>query len=756
MRPASFRVLAPLAVIFAAGAFATVYTSQAVLAQGQERSGKRTVFSGETTVVAVEVPVQVLVNGQPVRGLQAKDFRVFDGKTERPLSGFEVLDTGRTGARPGRRAEGAAGAPEGPAFSEVPPAARRHYLLMFDLAFTEPGYIPRAIDSARELLRSSFQPSDLVAVAFYSDREGVNMPLGFTPDRAQVERVLDAFDALLQNKPLPPGEVVARGKPDPLGLTAGSREAALGEVGKAAGYQTSDFAQALSGELGAGYSGFSSYRGRRSMGAFLEANILSHSSALSEQAYRAQRADQISDLADGLKGLARQLRAVEGSKYLVLFSQGFDETLFNSFTDGSPGVESGGGGLLSRKVREMVAELKRTGWVIQGVDAGGLAGGVAATDVTGLKNGLAYLAHATGGTLVENTNDLAAGFQDVLERTSVTYLLTFQAEDVPEDGSFQPVRVEVAGVPKNAQVIYRTGYFAPEPAGQAPLLERRTRVAAHLLGGTGASGLDVEARATALDYDGDLARVPVVAEVSGRDLLGGSPAVNPDGWIEAQVYVYAFGENGRVADFFAQSVQLGVSELGGESAAEGAKLAGELELAPGNYDIRVLVREPATGREGMRRLSLNVPPTAPGPRLLPPLFMQPAGERWVVASVVSGAGAAAEQTYPFVVEGKRIAPAAVPVLAPGEAARLLVPGIGLAAAGVELESRIVDEKGEAMKAGSLQILGRRQPAEGQPDVLVGRLDPDGLAPGSYRLEVLLPADAQGAREVAYAPFKVRG
>jgi hypothetical protein len=104
------------------------------------------------------------------------------------------------------------------------------------------------------------------------------------------------------------------------------------------------------------------------------------------------------------------------------------------------------------------------------------------------------------------------------------------------------------------------------------------------------------------------------------------------------------------------------------------------------------------------------------------------------------------------VEGKRVAPAAAPVLAPGETARLLLPGIGLTAEGVALDTRIVNESGEPVRAARLRILGRRASAAGQPDLLVAELDPAGLAPGAYRLEVTVVGTAQGVS----APFRVTG
>src|SRR6476646_6805789 len=61
-------------------------------------------FSGATEVVVVEVPVQVVKDGEPVRGLTAKDFELYDGRKKVPVTGFEVLDlaapVGTAGSQP--------------------------------------------------------------------------------------------------------------------------------------------------------------------------------------------------------------------------------------------------------------------------------------------------------------------------------------------------------------------------------------------------------------------------------------------------------------------------------------------------------------------------------------------------------------------------------------------------------------------------------------------------------------------------------
>ncbi|HEY7215434.1 MAG TPA: hypothetical protein VIC28_12440, partial [Thermoanaerobaculia bacterium] len=96
-------------------------------------------FSGATEVVVVEVPVQVVKDGEPVRGLTANDFEVFDGRRKVPVTGFEVLDLA-TAAPAGAAAE-----------AQIPASARRHFLMLFDLSFSEPKALAKARDAAKDV-----------------------------------------------------------------------------------------------------------------------------------------------------------------------------------------------------------------------------------------------------------------------------------------------------------------------------------------------------------------------------------------------------------------------------------------------------------------------------------------------------------------------------------------------------------------------------------------------------------------------------
>ena len=78
-----------------------------------------------------------------------------------------------------------------------PAAARRHFLLFFDLDFTEPTFIGEAQQAALHLVRDGLEPTDLVGVAFFHGRSGGSSVIGFTSDREQVIEALEELGELV-------------------------------------------------------------------------------------------------------------------------------------------------------------------------------------------------------------------------------------------------------------------------------------------------------------------------------------------------------------------------------------------------------------------------------------------------------------------------------------------------------------------------------------------------------------------------------
>ncbi len=421
-RASSLALLPVLAVLLAAAA------------AGQEER-----FSGQASVVVVEIPVQVVQDGEPVRGLTAENFEVRDGKVRRPITSFEVVDFGPPAA-------GAQAAPAAPA--AIPLAARRKLLFLFDLAFSSRRSLARAEAAARELLERGLHPQDLVGIAFYSPARGLVVPLGFTSDHAQAAAVLDALAALLRGDTAAARlRRAAAGRGDAPELAPADLRAVFGQTGSLAGVEISPAGEAL--------SWLADGDGRMS-------ETLAQMDAIMTPFLTEARRSRVEDFSRSLAALALLTREVEGRKALVFFSDGFDDS--GALGDAHERRTAGGGQMfgnarLLKEINRMLEELRRAGWVLHAVEAFGLAGPWDGGG--GGAESLFYLAHETGGTFWNHRNDLGEAMADLLAAESVTYLLAFQADEVPHDGVFHRVRVKVKGAPRGARVSHREGYFAP-------------------------------------------------------------------------------------------------------------------------------------------------------------------------------------------------------------------------------------------------------------------------------------------------------
>src|SRR5207302_2333864 len=124
-------------------------------------------------VHVVELPVSVLdESGNPVRGLTAANFALYDEKKKQPITSFDAVDF-------------AADAPAS-AISPMNPAARRSFVLLFDLGFTSPRSMSRAQEAAKRFVTESTGPRDLVAVCTIDPDRGFRFPTAFTTDRQLV------------------------------------------------------------------------------------------------------------------------------------------------------------------------------------------------------------------------------------------------------------------------------------------------------------------------------------------------------------------------------------------------------------------------------------------------------------------------------------------------------------------------------------------------------------------------------------------
>lgn len=674
-------------------------------------------------VTLVEVPVTVVDrSGAPVRGLTRENFELADEGKKREITHFEVIDLQRL-----------------PPATEAPlnPAARRNFLLLFDLSHSSPPVLLRSREAAREFILKQLGPHDLAAVATWSVEQGFKVVASFSLDREMLAHAIDTL-----------GHPKFFRAADPLLIAASSSSPAAAGGGGPSERSRVDIAS--------------------------EIQSLTSISTRNDADYRRGRIrQQIGSLAS----LARILDSIRGRKQVILLSEGFDIRLVqgreqSSSAGGTADVNAvmageiwnvdsdayfgsaSGTSLLSG----MGEIFKRSDVTMHTLDIKGLRGsadlqgglrgaGQSETRGSDMNRGanesLFLLANETGGQFFKNANDLQENFAELLRRQEVIYILGFQASAGDSPGKFHNLKVRLHDVPRGARASHRAGYFAPDDSVTA--VERSLELVEIMMNDIPVDDLDLDLLAAPFPTREVTSQVPVVLEVAGPRLLQGASGHA----VAAEVFVYAFDQNNKVQDFLHQRVSLDVQKTGDTLRRSGVKYYGVLALPPGTYAVKSVVRTTSgTELTGFKRTSLIVPDFAHG-AVLPPFFVEE-GESWVM--VKTPPRRTSDVDYPFVIGSESFVPAVEPQLRRDRRYELALVMYNLPAEDLQLGATI-DGGGASVRA-PISLAGRTAKDEFGGTRFLLELDPAALQPGSYVLNVTV-TPAGGASHRVATPFTVQ-
>ena len=662
---------------------------------------------------ALELPVQVLRRGRPVRGLERQDFRVFSGSRRLEIVDFDVVDL----------AAGAAGAAAGDGFepSGPPAAGRRHVLVVFDLSVADPGLLGRARRSALRLLQGALHGTDLVGVATFSESRGTRWQLGFTEDRFHAGRVISSMD-----------------RP---GRSSGWRDRKQKARRPSAPDQRRPDPQ---------------FEEPRGIDGDLE--VLD---VLRRREGRDQLRGRVRSFLGSLVGLSTTLREVPGRKHVIFLSDGSaglvgllgsDRRAIEQFEAYNRAVERGepwhvdsadrfGTDWLLSDLRHAVREFRAAGCVFHSVDLRSLSAG--GTQTLGSFDALDQLAIETGGRRIAGPDRLAEDIAPALETSTVTYLLGVRpplgADRLPR------LEVEVAGQDRHTRVVHQPELAGKRPWGEQGEEERR-RAARHLVL-AGAEGGAFTSSVVGIPLAAADGRTEVATwiEVDGPSLLRHAEA----DLLFAEIHAYAFDRDGELSDSFGQKVRLDLETVGARLRERGLGVLGRLRLPPGDHVLRVLVRESSSGAHSIASHPLTVPDfEQAGPVLLPPLFPGELEGTLVVRAEPSRSSGSA---YPFQLDGRPFVPSARPRLRLGAARELVLIGHRLPAGAVPV-TRLLDAAGEPVASGELTLSAHPASDGGWAATLV----PYGVAAGRYRLEIAFEDPAGDRVAASSAVIRIGG
>jgi len=674
------------------------------------------VFGTDVDVVAVPVFVTDKT-GHAVAGLSPSDFTIRDEGREARVVAFEEIDAGAGRTRPS-------------ASPLLQAAARRQFLLLFDLTFSTPLGIMKSRDAAREFVRSELSPGDLAAVATYG-QSGARILVGFTSDRAQLQQAIAGL-----------GIVETERVRDPLEL---AWDLALD---LATGPTTADVNPGKDAEA---------------------TEILRTQWQLLSRSERTQYRYRVEGFLDGLARLAALLDGLQGRKDVILLSAGFDQTVLMG-EEGEDRASTGeavahgqywevqserhfGDAGAQQQLARLYDSLALTDTVIHTVDVGGLEAApgaeraLRAGPYTGGRETLAQIALGSGGRFVKDANDIAKGLGEILDATRHYYVLAFEPTDAGKRDKPRKLDVRVRG--DGLTVSHRSRYLLADPARQSDPLTRQIQLAETVA--KGLSGGPIALRAVAVPYRTPAGEtlLSVALEVDAEALL----ASRSTSRLDLEIYGYAFDPDGRIYDVLSLRPSLDVARVRDALRAKGLQVLASFAVPEGPVDLRFLVRESGSGLVGALRVDARVPRFGSGALVVsPPLFVDDPRTRVVLPA---RSRAHPQLEIPFRLEDAPFTPDALPTFAPRGRHEVCV----LAWSGPDRGGPSPWELDAELVADERTIPLALDPPRVVPDAdgfqrLVVALDPAGAAPGSYVLRMSFRDPRTGAVVPTEAPLAI--
>ncbi len=511
-----------------------------------------------------EVLVDVRVwdkSSNPVVDLKQSDFHVFEDGTPQEINSFSLEDIARLA-----QATGESGPPPVINFAKLPANAEpakiiadhRLTILFFDMTSMPVDDLGRALAAARNFVEKQMTPADLVAITTYTS--SLRVVQDFTNDR-------DALEAALEKIRI--GEASSLAEAGTEG-EAGSTDASGNEV------VTQDVSAAFTPDE-------------------TEFNIFNTDEKLS-----------------ALQSLAETLRDVPGRKSVIHFSSGIERT----------GQEN------DAQLRATTDAANRSNVSFYTVDARGLValppggdatsaspagtaiytGSAVASQFSSLHGGretLASLATDTGGRTFYDLNDYGPAFQEVQKENSSYYLLGYSPTNSKSDGRFRRIKVVVDR--PGVKVEARPGYYAPKDFRQYTREDKEVQLQQAMSLDTPFVELPMAIEASYFRLPDRKYYVVLAAKIPGSAIsfLNKSKTHRT----EFDFAWRATDAAGHVASALRDTLPVKLSGEDYERVMEGnITYEGGIELPPGKYNLKVVVRENESGKMGTFEEPLVLPP----------------------------------------------------------------------------------------------------------------------------------------------------
>jgi VWFA-related protein len=335
---------------------------------------------------------------------------------------------------------------------------------------------------------------------------------------------------------------------------------------------------------------------------------------------------------NALNSLARGVSGYSGRKNLLWLSEGFpvnfgpDMDAINPLlhTRSYESLLQDTSGLLSSAQMAVypidIGGLKTTGVSIQssGLGASGFRNsrprygtmlGRQESDIFATHSAMDEIAKDTGGKAFYNTNDLKSAMSSSVERVTNYYSLAYTPENKALDSTYRHVEIKLDQ--SGLKTDYRRGYFAlPNPNPEKESAQRL--VAAMQPGMPDSTMIFFGAQVPPLKPGEQVAALTYVINAQ-HIAFAEAPDLRKRAKIE--MVAVAWDGNGKPAGSVSQTLELALKPETYETIVrQGIRTQMNLQLKPGDYQLRLGIMDDATGKLGTVELPFQVPAPAPAPK----------------------------------------------------------------------------------------------------------------------------------------------
>lgn len=526
-------------------------------------------FRSETVLVQVPVVVSDR-SGNHVRGLSRTDFEVMESGKEQKISSFEEIETGHA---PLTAPSARVGAFSNLASSQDAPRS----IMVIALDTINTPFLDQAY-GRKQLIRylaENVQPGQILGLISVSSR-GTKIIHGLTADPTELVQALKKVNGDL---------------PDLQGVDIDVQAAAAS--GADLSYSSAEFLTNMSTEQG------------------LNDFLVNGDATIA----RMQQDRAIESTMRAFLDIAWSLSGIPGKKALVWATGGFP------FYLDSPAAVPGG--YLSVLYERTLQALNDAEISIYPIDVRGLVNYSPGADAshTGSKSANSFasslaarswlqtstldtlkdFANMTGGRAFYNNNDLAAGFKRAADDSSSYYLLGYYLDTANTKAGWRQLKVKVHRA--DTEVRARSGFFVTKATAN-PDLASKSDMAFALTSPFDSTGIPLSVRFKDVSTDGAKKKVEfgLHAGPEGMTLEGARNQM------DLEVAVIAVTKSdGKEADSFSQTLKATPQpDTATKLKTEGLAYNNALELAPGQYVVRFVIRDNFSGRIGSVSAPLTV------------------------------------------------------------------------------------------------------------------------------------------------------